>query len=422
MKKENIKFYNEDVYFEKLDNGLEIYVIPNNKIKDSFVTLTVKYGGVNKKFKFNNKFIKVPNGIAHFLEHKMFEQEDGIDPFDFYNNSGAYCNAFTNYYNTTFVVASDNGFKDNLNYLLDFVQNPYFTDGNVEKEKGIISQEIKMYDDVPDSIIIEKTIYNLFVKHPIRYNISGTVKDIKSITKEDLYNAYNTFYNPSNMILVVTGNVNYEEVFNIVKENQDKKEFNKSIIELENVVEPDNVYKKKEIIKHNVKIPLVSYAIKIPIKNINMDKKKLNLYISNLFNILFDETSLFYEKMKKEKLLNASIDIDSVDTDTHRGIILSFRSKKYKEVINNIDELLSNFKIAKEDLERKKKVDISNMLYIFDDISRTNRYILNNKVMYNNAYLNIYDLIKSMNIEEFNDIISKLDLSNKTNLIIESRD
>lgn len=422
MKKGIVNFYNEKVYYDKLDNGLEVYVIPNNKIKDTFVTFTTKYGGVNYKFKYNNKFISVPNGIAHFLEHKMFEQEDDIDPFEFYNKSGTYCNAFTNYYNTTYLFAGDNNLEDNLNYLLDFVQIPYFTDENVEKEKGIIAQEIKMYDDVPDTIILERSVNNLFVNHPIRYSISGTVEDIESITKEDLYKTYNTFYHPKNMFLVISGKVDVDNILNVIKENQSKKKFNKLNIEIEKVNEPDKVFKKREVIKHNVKVPLVSYAIKIPIKDIKMDKKKLNLYITNMFNILFDETSLFYEQMKDKDLLNASIDIDSVDTDSHKAIILTFRSEKYHEVIKEIDELLKNIKIDEQDLERKKKVDISNLLYIFDDISRTNRLFLNNKVVYDDVYLNIHDLIKEMNINELNKIIKDLDLSNKTNLIIESRD
>ena len=422
MKKEIVKFYNQKVYYDKLDNGLDVYIMPNNKVKDTFVTLTIKYGGVNYKFKYDNKFISVQNGIAHFLEHKMFEQEDGVDPFEFYNESGTYCNALTNYYNTTYLFAGDNNLEKNLNYLLDFVQTPYFTDENVEKEKGIIAQEIKMYDDVPDTIILEKTIYNLFIKHPIRYSVSGTVEDIQTITKEDLYKVYNTFYHPKNMILAISGKVDVDNILKIIKENQSKKEFKKFNIETLKINEPDKVLKKREVIKHNVKVPLVSYAIKIPIKNINIDKKKLNLYITNMFNILFDETSVFYEDMKNKNLLNVSIDIDTVDIDSHKGVILTFRSEKYDEVIDEIDKLLENIKIDEKDLERKKKVDISNLLYIFDDISRTNRLFLNNKVIYDDVYLNIHDLIKEMNIDELNDIISKLDLSNKTNLIIESRD
>ena len=422
MKKNKIDFYNEIIYSEKLNNGFEIYILPNKNVSDAFVTLTTKYGGINYPFKLNNKIIKVPNGIAHFLEHKMFEQEDGIDPFMYYNNTGTYCNAYTSYDNTTYLFAGNNNIYDNLNYLLSFVFSPYFTDSNVEKEKGIIKEEIKMYDDMPDNILIEKSVYNIFNTNPIKYSISGTTSDVDKITKEDLYNCYNAFYNPNNMFLVATGNVDYKKIIDVVKSFFKDKKYSENKVEIKKNIEKDTVYKKKEIIKHNVSTPYVSYSIKIPINNIKMDKKKLNLYFSTIFNILFDETSLFYEKMKENKYLDTDIDIDDINTDSHKIFILSFKSKKYNEVIKEIDKVLDNIDINELDLNRKKKVNLSNLLYIFDDISRTNKMILNNIIEYNNLYLNIYEIINEMNINELNSIINNLKLNNKSILVIENRE
>lgn len=423
MKKTEINFYNEEVYFEELDNGLEVYIIPKKEVNDAFVTFTTKYGGANYPFKLNKKYITVPNGIAHFLEHKMFEQINRVDPFTFYNKSGTYCNAYTNYLNTTYLFAGSTNFEDNLNYLIDYVQDGYFTDENVEKEKGIISQELKMYDDMPDNIIFEKTIYNLFKVHPVKHPVGGTIPDIVKITKEDLYNCYNTFYHPKNMFLVITGNVDVESTLNIIKENQSKKTFKEINIDTKGIKEPDEVDKKKEIIKHNVKTPYVSYAIKIPVDKFNnIDKKKRNLYLSSMFNILFDETSLFYEKMKEEDLLDTPIDIDTLDTESHKAYMFTFKSSEYKKVIDEIENVLNNIKITKEELNRKIKVNISNLLYVFDDISKTNKWILNNKIMYGDIYTNIYDLLKSMNIDELNTIIENINLKNKSILIIENQD
>jgi len=423
MKNTKINFYNEEVYYEKLDNGLEVYIIPKKDVNDAFVTFTTKYGGANYPFKLNNKYVTVPNGIAHFLEHKMFEQINRVDPFTFYNKSGTYCNAYTNYLNTTYLFAGSNNFEENLNYLLDYVQDGYFTDENVEKEKGIISQELKMYDDMPDNIIFERTIYNLFKTHPVKHPVGGTIPDIVKITKEDLYNCYNTFYHPKNMFLVVTGNVDVEKTFNIIKENQSKKTFDKINIDIKSIKETDEVEIKKEIIKHNVNSPYVSYAVKIPVDKFdNIDKKKRNLYLSSMFNILFDETSIFYEKMKDEELLDTPIDIDTLDTESHKAYMFTFKSNEYNKVIDEIENVLGNIEITKEDLERKIKVNISNLLYVFDDISKTNKWILNNKIMYGDIYTNIYDLLKSMNIEELNNIIDNLNLENKSILIIENQD
>lgn len=423
MKKNKINFYNEEVYYEKIDNGLEVYIVPNNSVNDVFVTFTTKYGGCNYPFYINNKYMEVPNGIAHFLEHKMFEQKNGMDPFTFYNKSGTYCNAFTNYFNTSYLFAGGDNFDENLNYLLDYVQEPYFTDESVEKEKGIIEQELKMYDDMPDNIIYERTIYNLFNNHPIKYPVGGTVSDIMKITKEELYNCYKTFYNPKNMFIIITGNVDAKHTTDLIKENQKTKSFEEINIKLKEIKEDDRVSLGKEIIKHNVATPYISYGVKIPVKSFSkIDNKKRNLYLSSIFNILFDETSIFYERMKEEDLLDTPIDIDTLDTDEHKVFMFTFKSNNYEKVINEIDNVLKNIDIAKEDLERKKKVNISNLLYTFDDISRTNKLLLNDKIMYDDIHTNIYDILKSMNKEEMDEIISKLDTSNKSILIIENQD
>ena len=419
MKKSKIKFYNLDVYTETLDNGLNVVVIPYKNVNDAFVTLTTRYGGANYEFSVDGKEYRVPNGIAHFLEHKMFEQESGEDPFTFFNKSGTYSNAFTNYFNTSYLFAGSKNFKDNLNYLLDFVANPYFTDKNVEKEKGIIAEELKMYDDMPDNTIFERTIYNLFNANPVKYPVGGYVSDVKEITKEDLYNCYNAFYNPKNMFLIITGNVDYKEAFEIVRLNQSTKKTISHDVRIKSVDEKDTVYKKKEIVKSNVSMPYIAHAYKIPLKKFkDIDRKKLNIYLSLIFNILFDETSLFYEYTTENKLLETKIDIDTLDTDNHKAFILSFKSNNYNKIIKEIDNHLMNINISESDLSRKIKSNISSLLYIFDDISNTNKLMLNNLVLYNNLYTDVYDLLKSMNIKELNYIIKNLDLSNKSTLII----
>lgn len=420
--KNKIKFYNEEVYTEVLDNGLTVYIIPKKEVKDVFVTFTTKYGGANIPFKVNNEYVSVPNGIAHFLEHKMFEQKNRVDPFTFYNKSGTYCNAFTNYFNTSYIFAGTDNFDENLLYLLDYVQDGYFTDESVLKEKGIITQELKMYEDMPDNILYEKSIYNLFNNHPVKYPVGGCVVDIQKITKEDLYTCYKTFYHPKNMFLIITGNVDVDHTFNIVKENQNNKKFNKINIELKQIKECDEVYKEKEIIKHNVSVPFACYSIKIPLdKYKNIERKILNLYLGIIFSVLFDTTSIFYEKMKEEKLLDIPIDIDTLDIDSHKVFMLSFRADNYERIIEEIENTLSNIVISEEDLNRKIKVNISELLYVFEDISKTNKWILNNKIMYDNIYTNIYDLLKGMNINELNNVVKHLNLKNKSILIIEKK-
>ena len=230
MKRINIKELKLDLYTEKLDNGLEIYIIPK-KCNNIYTTFSTKYGSNQDEFVPINskKMKKYPLGIAHFLEHKMFEQEDGTDPFEYYSERGADANANTSNYKTTYLFSGPEFFDENINYLIDYVQSPYFTDENVEKEKGIIIQEIKMYQDDPYSVLFEKSVYNSFIKHPIKIPVIGTIESVKKITKKDLYECYNTFYNPGNMFIVVTGNIDPKQTIELIKENQSKKEF-KSIL------------------------------------------------------------------------------------------------------------------------------------------------------------------------------------------------
>lgn len=421
MKKHNIKFFDEEVYEDQLENGLKIFIVPNNRVEDIFVTYTVKYGGCNFPFLIDKKMQKLPSGIAHFLEHKMFEQKNRIEPFTFYSKTGTYCNASTNYYNTSYVFAGNNNFEENLKYLLDFIQDPYFTDENVEKEKGIISQEIKMYDDIPDRLIYERCIYNLLTNHPIRYGIGGKIKDITKITKEDLEKAYKVFYQPSNSFITITGNADPEKSINIIKENQKNKRIPKYEIKLKKVKEENEVLKKEEIIYKDITIPYINYGIKIPLKTLNkIDKQKLNMYISTIFNILFDTTSSFYEEMKDKNIIDTPIEIESIDTDDHKIYMLLFKSNHYELVIKEIEKVLKNIKITEEDLERKKKVYISSLLYTLDHISMTNKLIVNNIILYGYLNTDVYNLINSLNIEELNYVIKNLQLDYSSTCIIKN--
>ena len=184
MKKHSLEKMDLDVYTHKLDNGLDLFIVPKDNINGYYVTFTTKYGSIINEFiPYNQKeMIKVPMGIAHFLEHKVFEQKDSKDPFTFYSERGCDANANTSNYKTTYLFSGTNHLYDGINFLLDYVQNPYFTDENVNKEKGIIEQEIKMYDDNPYYRLYDKVIYNAFINHPIKYPIAGTIESINKIT------------------------------------------------------------------------------------------------------------------------------------------------------------------------------------------------------------------------------------------------
>ncbi len=216
----------ESLYEAKIANGLTVYVLPKEGYRQTYAAFTTKYGSLDKDFvdPETKLRIRVPDGIAHFLEHKMFEEEDG-DVFHRFASLGAQANAYTTFDSTTYLFSSTGNVEENLNVLLDFVQNPYFTDQNVEKEKGIIAQEIKMYQDTPNWRSYFGLLKGFYGDHPAAIDIAGTVESIGKITKEDLYQCYRTFYHPSNMIMFVVGAVNPERVLELIEANQARKSF-----------------------------------------------------------------------------------------------------------------------------------------------------------------------------------------------------
>ena len=421
MKKITIKHVNEDIYFETLENGLKVYLYVNKNMHNNYVTFTTKYGSINNEFTLgkDGKFYKVPNGIAHFLEHKVFVQEEGLQPEDYFARSGALCNAYTTFKNTTYLFSSCDNVIDNVCFLLDFVQNLYLTDENVQSEKGIITQEINMCNDRPGDLLYDTIRKNTIKNNPFKESIIGTVDEVNSITREMLLNCYNTFYHPGNMFLVVTGNFDKDEMIKKIKENQNSKEFSEFVKpKLKKYKEPDDVVKEMEIIECNTNIPKMAYNIKINVNNFDIDKRKLSIYMYIIFNLLFGDTSSFDEKMKASGIITNSLYYNLLNIDSHFIITLNNSCDKYEELINEIDKKLKNIKFNKDELERKKKVLISNEIFSYENIEMVNDMIIDNIIFDGKIETNIIEIIKSLNIEELNDIVSKIDFSKKSIVIL----
>lgn len=424
MIKTKLNRLNIDIYEEELSNKLKIYIVKNENKNGIYVTFNTKYGSNINEFVpiGEEKFIKVPDGVAHFLEHKVFEQEDGVDPFSVFSENGSDCNANTSNDKTTYLFSCTNYFEENLKLLLNYVTSPYFTDENVLKEKGIIEQEIKMYDDDPSTKLYERILHNSFCKHNIRIPIGGTVKSINKIDKEILYKCYNTFYHPSNMFIVITGNVDVEKTINLIKSFYNTKKYKDSEeIKIKKYNEPDNVYKEMDNLKFNVDIPKVSVNYKLNITNSNIDLYKKVMYLNILLNVKLSSTSLFLERLRKENIINEDLSYDIIYTDKHALILIAVDSYNKDKVVSEIKTQMLDLSITKEELERKKKTLISSLVYMSDNIYSINHKIVNNIIKYGDIIYNNYDLINSLNIDEYNDFINSLDFSNINITIIEPK-
>lgn len=425
MKKITINQTNEVLYYEKLNNGLEVYIVPNKNQKNFYITYNTKFGSINTEFKTSTdkSFKKVPNGIAHYLEHLMFNMENGT-AFDFYSKLGSSINAFTTYNLTCYEVYSSTYFKENLNYLLEYVETPYFTNELVNNERGIITEEIKMYDNNPNTELTYSSYKNIFINDKRKNLISGTVEDIKKITKENLLDCYNTFYNPNNMFIVITGNVNPEEAIAIIEKRENERPIKNINIIKKEITEPKKVNKKYEEIKMNVETNKVNISYKIPRKQfnkLNVTPIDLNLYISIIFNLLFGSTSIIQEKLISSKIIHNGININKTFTKDYIIVSLTTETDYVDTFIKLVKETLDNIKIDSCDLDRKLKVYKSNYILHFDEIELVNNNIQDNIIEYNkfiNDYMDIYD---NINIDILNKIIDTLKTKEESILVIKPK-
>ena len=425
MKTIKLDVINEKIYYEKLNNGLEVYVSYQKDFNNNFACFLTNFGGLDVEFIPTNEkeMIKVPSGIAHFLEHKLFEQKKGDTVHEFYKKSGTYVNASTNYKTTKYIFSGPDNFNENLEYLLDFVQSPYFTDSNVEKEKGIILEEESMTKDNPNRLFFETIYHNLYNEIPYDNKVIGTRKDIISITKEDLYKCYNTFYHPSNMVLFVVSNKNPKEVFNIVKNNQDKKKFNDIKIIKKEYNEEEKVRKEKEIIhSSNVTETRVNYSLKYDIKYFKANRVEVFDYFNIFFDLLIGDLSKFNLELKTKKIINDDIEYSiSLDRTKDKEFIIfsiSACSNKYNKFIKLLEDKLIKKDYDKKDFDIYKKSMLSNLIYRFSNTGNIINYMVD-EYLFNKKIDNESILIeKDINYKRFKEITDKLIIKNKSIVIL----
>lgn len=323
-----------------LENGLKIYILEKADYKTTFAIFGTKYGSIDTTFSIDNQpTITVPEGIAHFLEHKLFESEDG-DAFTKYAETGAYANAFTSFDKTCYLFSCSKMFDKNLDILLDFVQNPYFTAQTVKKEQGIIGQEIKMYDDSPSWCVLFNALKAMYHNNPVKIDIAGTVESISKIDDKLLYDCYNAFYNPSNMFICIVGNLDTNSVLGKIEgaiKPAVKKEIKRG-----KVKEPTSVvenYIEKQL---EVAIPLFCCGYKMDIIN------EPNLYdticVNILLNVISGDASFLYKRLIDEGLINDEFDSEYFTGRNYAAVLFEGESNNPQKVVELIKEEVKTLK------------------------------------------------------------------------------
>jgi len=408
---EKISFHQlqEELFFEKLPNGLDVYILPKKGFNKTYATFTTNYGSIDNHFVPLGKqeFTKVPDGIAHFLEHKMFEKEDG-DVFQQFSRQGASANAFTTFTRTAYLFSSTSDVEKNLTTLIDFVQSPYFSEKTVEKEKGIIGQEITMYDDNPDWRLYFGIIQNLYKNHPVKIDIAGTIESISHITKDLLYECYHTFYHPSNMLLFITGPVDAAKIMDLVRENQAKKDYkDQPEIKRKFPGEPLEAAVKKRVLEMNVQ----TSKCLVGLKSLHADQKgeemlKTELAMNVLLDLLFGKSSEHYDQLYNSGLIDETFSYDYTQERGFGFAIVGGDTSDPDTLGKKLEEILLNVKGAgqfnEEQLERAKKKKIGSFLRSIN----SPEYIANQFTRYAFNEMNLFDVVPNLEKITLHDVNS----------------
>lgn len=375
---ENLKV-KEKLYIDKLENGLTVMIVPKKGVQKKYIIWGTHYGSNDSKFVVPGETneTQVPDGVAHFLEHKMFEQENGVNSLDALTSLGVNANAYTTNNHTAYLYECTDKFYEALDEFMDYVQHPYFTDQNVEKEKGIIGQEIMMYDDYPEWKVYQNALEAMYHYHPVRLDVTGTIDTISGIDKDILYKCYNTFYSPSNMAMVICGDFEPEEILEEVKKRLLDKKSNGEIKRIY-PYEPEEILKEKVEQKMDVNTPL--FVIGIKDKEAEMQEKvKKHIAIEILLNIIIGQSSDLYKELYNSGAIYSMPSLEYEFAKGYAHVLITGQAKEPEEVLNKLQKTIEDMKvngINKDDFNRSKKMIYGSYIKEYDSVGDIARMFL----------------------------------------------
>lgn len=398
----------EKILFEELDSGLKVFFMPKTGFTKKYAMFSTKYGSIDNKFipLGESEPLVVPEGIAHFLEHKLFEEEEA-NIFDKFSNLGANVNAYTNFNQTSYLFYTTDNFYESLDLLVKFVQSPYLTDENVEKEKGIIAQEIKMYDDNPRWKVMFNCLKAMYINHPVRIDIAGTVESINTIDKDLLYKCYNTFYNPKNMILFIVGDLSFDKILDVVKSSEKKQP--KTSHKLERIFdeEPSRVNEKLIEEDMSVNIPLFYIGFKDnDLGHSGEEAVKKDIITNMILDLLFTPSAKFYSEIYNEGIIDQTFGAYYTGKKTYGHSLVVGQSNQPELVNQRVLDLIKKPAeeiLNEEDFLRLKKKNLGSFLMGFN----SEEFIVNNFI---DMYFDDFNLLDYLDVAEkvqFTDLLDR---------------
>lgn len=405
--------YTNDNIKEKLvvgqtKGGLKVFFIPKVGYTKQYAIFSTNYGSIDNTFVplGSEEEITVPEGIAHFLEHKLFEEPDE-SIFDSFSKLGANVNAFTNFNQTSYLFNCTDNFYKNLELLVRFVQNPHLTHENVEKEKGIIGQEISMYEDNPNWKVFFNALEAMYINHPVKIDIAGTVETIATIDKDLLTTCYNTFYNPSNMVLFVIGDLSFEEIMETVNNIERPNMGLIGEIQRKFPIEPKTINKPLIVEHMETAVPLFYIGFKDYDLGFTGEEQVKKASITNfILEMLFGQSSVFYNELYEEGLIDSNFGSYYTGKENYGHSIVAGQSTDPEKVFEKIMKLITrpiDEILKQEDFNRIKSKNLGNFIMGFNSIE----FIANNFVDLYFDDFNLLDYLAMIETIELQELIRR---------------
>ncbi len=359
----------ETLYTAVLDNGLQLRVVPKKDFSTFYAAFATNYGGACRRFSVDGRELDTPAGVAHYLEHKMFDLPNGDNALNILSANGADPNAFTSSGITCYYFQCTDGFEENLRMLLHFVSTPYFTDETVQKEQGIIAQEIRMGEDNPGLAIYYNLLKMLYDHHPIRDRVAGTVESIAEITAETLYDCHRTFYAPSNMVLCVEGDVDPEQIFRIAEEVLPKE---KAPIPTADFGPAEDILPVESFHADAMEVSAPQFLIgaKLTPGVAGTDAQRRRLIAALALRMLCGSSSPFFTRLYADGTLNNDFDYEVDASAGTLTVIIGGESKVPEKVLEELNAEIA--RVAKEGFDsdyfiRSKRASLGARLRALED-------------------------------------------------------